>query len=216
MDIDVLRRATAADHSEVENAIPLMSDQLTLATYVAVLQRMLGMVTAWEKLGEETTAEREYPTAPGKAPRWMQPMMKQRQRQGLLEDDIRSLNSEALSTATPALPAFTSDAEFLGGMYVMEGSRLGGQHIAKHVESVLGFDTGRGNAYFRGYGQQTSAMWREFLEVLRTRVPDSEADTVIQAARLMFRAFGEWMRGVAATGEPNEGLAMAREGGRGW
>ncbi len=138
MDIELLRRATAEDHAAVEGAIPLMESGLVLGEYVAVLRRMYGMVAAWERLCERD------------GPRWMQPMMKERQRRALLEEDLRNLGSELPDGDAPRLPEFGSDAQFLGAMYVMEGSRLGGLMIAKHVEGVLGLEAGRGDAYFRG------------------------------------------------------------------
>lgn len=46
MDIEVLRRSTAADHDAIEGAVPLMSERLTPECYVAVLERMHGVVAA--------------------------------------------------------------------------------------------------------------------------------------------------------------------------
>lgn len=225
MNIERLRWATAADHDAVEGAVPLMGEGLTLTEYVSVLRRMHGVVSAWESWCEE------------RAPEWLQPMMRQRQRRALLEEDLRVLQSADLQSVDlqsadlrpadlqaavpgwemnrdgretpghlaadgPKLPEFTADAEFLGAMYVMEGSRLGGQFIAKHVEQVLGLEAGRGDAYFRGDGAQTGARWREFLDVLRLRVPDAETDVVIHAAKMMFQSFGEWMRVDANADQP--------------
>lgn len=183
MDVELLRRATAADHATVEGAVPLMGEGLTVTEYVAVLRRMYGMVAAWEDLCEQ------------RGPGWLQPMMRQRQRRTLLEEDLRVLGSELPAGGVPRLPELRSDAEFVGAMYVMEGSRLGGLMIAKHVEAVLRLDAGRGDAYFRGGGERTGAMWREVLDVLRTRVSDEETNSVLLAAQGMFRSFGEWMRG---------------------
>ena len=147
MNIELLRRSTAEDHAAVEGAIPLMGTDLVLGQYVSVLRRMYGMVSAWERLCERD------------GPRWMQPMLKERQRRALLEEDLRVLGSELPGSelpngGAPRLPEFASDAEFLGAMYVMEGSRLGGLMIAKHVEGVLGLEAGRGDAYFRGGGDR--------------------------------------------------------------
>lgn len=201
MDVDLLRRATAADHAGVEGAFPLMGEALTAAEYVAVLRRMHGMVAAWESLCEQ------------RGPGWLQPMMKERQRRTLLEEDLRVLGSEMpVAGGVPRLPELRSDAEFVGAMYVMEGSRLGGLMIAKHVEAVLGLDAGQGDAYFRGGGERTGGMWREVLDVLRTRVSDEETNSAILAAQGMFRSFGEWMRGeVEATYAADEGSWMRQE-----
>ncbi|HEY0760400.1 MAG TPA: biliverdin-producing heme oxygenase [Acidisarcina sp.] len=202
MDIQLLREATAADHTSVEDSVPLMGADLTLDTYLSVMRRMYGIVVAWE----------EYAAA--RAPSWMQPMLAERSRRQLLEEDLRFFGVQPgrqLTGGVPAGPAdvalpglalpglalagFETESQLLGAMYVMEGSRLGGLHIARHVESVLGLTPGRGDSYFRGRAEGTGAMWKEFLDVLRTRVPEAQADQAIFAARAMFRAFGEWMRG---------------------
>jgi heme oxygenase len=83
-------------------------------------------------------------------------------------------------------------AVFLGAMYVIEGSTLGGQYIARHVEHALGLFPGNGDAYFRGFGDRTGSMWREFQDALE-QVNDGDADIVINSAKKMFSMFGEWM-----------------------
>jgi heme oxygenase len=75
----------------------------------------------------------------------------------------------------------------------MEGSTLGGQLIARHVELVLGLTAGQGNAYFRGHNERTGQLWKEFCDALRTKVPDGETAAVIAAAKAMFGVFGAWM-----------------------
>ena len=76
----------------------------------------------------------------------------------------------------------------------MEGSTLGGQTIARHVERVLELNAGQGDSYFRGHGENTGRMWKEFCQVQQTRVPDRETGAVVEAAKAMFQVFGSWMR----------------------
>jgi heme oxygenase (biliverdin-IX-beta and delta-forming) len=73
-------------------------------------------------------------------------------------------------------------------MYVMEGSTLGGQYIARHVEKTLHFTPGQGNAYFRGYSERTGELWREFKSLL-TALPETDSDTVIASAKATFAVF---------------------------
>ena len=80
-------------------------------------------------------------------------------------------------------------------MYVVEGSTLGGQYIAKHVERRFGFRGGSGNAYFRGYGERTGSMWRSFKDDL-IALPEEDTDRVIAAARAMFGVFAAAMVGL--------------------
>jgi heme oxygenase len=181
LDIERLKRETAADHDAVEGAVPLMAEDLDRATYVLCLQRIHGVVSAWE----ENSAKG--------SPEWLGTLVIARQRKGMLERDLAWFGSTVDGEQRPTLPEMNTQARRLGVMYVMEGSTLGGQLIARHVERVLGLSEGQGNAYFRGHGARTGTMWKEFCEVLQTRVPDSEAEAVMGAAKEMFAVFGSWM-----------------------
>ena len=171
-----------------------MSDDLTREHYVACLKRVYGMVAAWED------------AAVTSAPDWMETLVAERSREDLLKRDLRYFGVAVEELKRPLLPELTDTPTILGAMYVMEGSTLGGQLIARHVEQVLGLTDGRGSEFFRGHRDRTGPMWKEFCEVLRTQVPEDESDTVIRAAKSMFAAFGTWMRlGTALPGsKPDE------------
>jgi heme oxygenase len=168
-----------------------MVEDLDVDSYVHCLRRIYGVVSAWEQ------------SAMGSAPEWMRPMLAARQRRTLLEQDLAHFGAAGLDVHLradldadhAAIPIFDEIGTLLGAMYVMEGSTLGGQFIARHVERVLQLRDGHGSAYFRGYGERTSGMWKEFCEVLQTAVPDTETDTVVAGAKAMFTFFGAWMRG---------------------
>jgi heme oxygenase (biliverdin-IX-beta and delta-forming) len=182
LDIQRLKWETEAEHRAVEGTLPLMHEELDTAQYVGCLRRMYGIVTAWEERAVEV------------APEWMRTMLVSRQRRSLLELDLAWFGVTERDDQRPALPKMNALPGLLGTMYVMEGSTLGGQLIARHVEAALHISEGRGNAYFRGHGDQTGPMWKEFCEVLKTRVPEDGTDEVVTAAKLMFTTFGEWMR----------------------
>ena len=98
------------------------------------------------------------------------------------------------SVARPVLTQIHDLPGLLGAMYVMEGSTLGGQFIARHVEHVLHLKKGLGNSYFVGHGDLTGSMWKSFCDLLANKVSDEDTGAVIQGARNMFVTFGEWMR----------------------
>jgi heme oxygenase len=189
MDTLRLRQATSADHAGTEDSVPLMSPTLTREQYVDVLQRFYRIVRAWDAWADTH------------APEDLREMVTERRRASLLADDLLIMgNSSApaeddvphdsmASTAVPGDPR----AVFLGRMYVMEGSTLGGQLLARHVEQQLGLAPGRGDSYFAGYGDHTGQRWREFKAVLQA-LPEIHADTVIASARNMFHLFGESMK----------------------
>ena len=182
LDIQRLRRETEADHRAVEDSLPLMHEELDTAQYVLCLQRMYGIVTAWEERAAEL------------APKWMRNAIEIRQRKHLLELDLAWFGVTERDDSRPRLPEINGLPSLLGAMYVMEGSTLGGQLIARHLEMKLDLSEGRGYAYFRGHGAQTGPMWKEFCEMLTTRIDDDQTDAVVASAKRMFAAFGGWMQ----------------------
>ena len=189
MDLQRLRQETAADHDRTEAAVPLISDGLTREAYAEVLARMYGFIRGWEIWADTHT------------PDDLRALLAERQRSGLIARDLAWLGH-----AVPAGEAnFSAEAvtrpEFLGRMYVVEGSTLGGQYLAAHVETQFGFTRGEGNAYLSGYGARTGSMWNQFKAFL-LEVPDTDAEAVIQSAKQMFASFEEWM--IAPHGGPGE------------
>jgi heme oxygenase len=168
---------------------------MTRAEYAGVLLRLYPVVLAWEDW------------ALAHAPLDLKEMVAGRRRAPLLEADFAVLGVvvneggrlKGMRFAPERIPGLTDgDAgyrtAFLGAMYVMEGSTLGGQYIARQVEEALGLEPGVGDAYFRGYGERTGEMWRAFRAVLM-EVPEADGEMVIDAARAMFAVFGDGLRG---------------------
>jgi heme oxygenase len=183
LDIQRLRRETETEHRAVEGSLPLMRQGLDTAQYVRCLQRMFGIVAAWEEHAAEI------------APEWMQVPLAARQRKHMLELDLAWFEATKQDDGRPALPNMKDVPSLLGTMYVMEGSTLGGQLIARHLESTLHLADGRGDSYFRGHGAQTGPMWKEFCEMMKIHVADDQADVVVASAKAMFITFREWMQG---------------------
>jgi heme oxygenase len=182
LDIQKLRQETETDHLAVESSVPLMHEGLNPAQYIQCLQQMYGVVAAWEERAAEI------------APEWLQPTLTARRRKHLLEQDLAWFGVTVHDAGRPTLPEMNDLPSLFGTMYVMEGSTLGGQLIARHVEKALHLSEGRGNAYFRGHVNQTGGMWKEFCEMLKLRIPDDQTEAVVLSAKAMFATFGEWMR----------------------
>ena len=128
------------------------------------------------------------------------PLLAGRRRSTLLKEDLEAMGAagsddDVLPDSIMEASAVAGDPRsiFLGRMYVMEGSTLGGQYIARHVSETLGLADGEGNSYFRGYGEATGERWREFRAVLQA-LPESEAETIIASAGEMFSIFRESMQ----------------------
>jgi len=182
LDIQKLRQATEADHRAVEGAVPLMHQGLNVAQYIQCLQRIYGVVAAWEERAADV------------APQWLQPALIARQRKHFLELDLAWLGVTEKDDRRPMLPEMNDLPSLLGTMYVMEGSTLGGQLIARHVEAELHLSEGLGNAYFRGHGNQTGPLWKEFCTMLKLRIADEQTDVVVISAKAMSSTFGAWMQ----------------------
>lgn len=93
---------------------------------------------------------------------------------------------ERLRERAPSFPNLDREAKVAGALYVIEGSTLGGQVIAKHLAS-LPWTSAYGHEFFLSYGARTGAMWREFLNRLE-HLPEVHADECVAGAKEAFDA----------------------------
>lgn len=204
VDLRFLREETEQQHNAVEGTLPLTDPKLDRDRYGHILQCFYSVVHPWE-----SWALRHAP--PG-----LTGMVNERQRSPLLLRDLQHFGlspapepegGARLATVLAGREKSPAEYEaaFLGVMYVMEGSTLGGQYIARHVEEVLRLTPGEGDAYFRGYGEQTGSMWNAFRELLGA-VPDEHSPAVIAAARATFAYVEDRLRDCPA--------AVGSSGGR--
>lgn len=91
---------------------------------------------------------------------------------------------------SPVRLSYASREAALGGLYVLEGSALGGQVLFRHARRSLGISAERGGRFLSGDGSDTGRRWRAFLTVLAA-MPQSgpEADRVEDGALATFRLF---------------------------
>ncbi|MGC3945114.1 MAG: biliverdin-producing heme oxygenase [Chryseolinea sp.] len=93
----------------------------------------------------------------------------------------------------PIVPEVDSFSSALGAMYVLEGSTLGGQIIAKMLKQQLGKDSDEGLTFFLSYGPQTAAMWNRFKSYLDKPFDDRERTEVVRGAKETFTSFRKWI-----------------------
>jgi heme oxygenase len=92
------------------------------------------------------------------------------------------------------MPDLSGVSRILGSMYVLEGSTLGGQIIARHFRRhVAGLEDGRGCSFFECYGPDVGTRWREFQGVLRAHSSPSADDTMVAAAGETFVLLQSWL-----------------------
>lgn len=110
--------------------------------------------------------------------------LKQRAKLPLIEKDLASLALEN-RTADSHILEFENEHEALGAMYVIEGSTLGGNVIAKQLSKTEGFDEVTFN-FFGCYQENTGPMWKNFKEVLDTEVAEENYQEVLSGAKKLY------------------------------
>lgn len=180
---DALRAATEAAHLRL-HAIPvfraLAEGRLARADYAALLRRKLGFHLALEaRLAE----------APSLAAFGLEPAA--RRRVHLLRADLAWLGAPAEAPLAP-VPRFVTAEAALGGLYVAEGSTLGGRQLARAIDAILppGAD---GRRFLLGHGAQHGAMWRACCEAIEAAGGGAAPrTTMIEGALATFAAFEAW------------------------
>jgi len=175
-----LRAETSVEHQSLEKTVHLLDPGFTLPLYIETLKTFHAFVAQWEDFGRRA------------CPPNMRETFHARQRAPLLLADLEFFAASP-DPNKPQLPDFADPASFLGGMYVMEGSTLGGQLIAKHLEKAFNLSEGKGYSYFRGHGPETGSMWKQFSQQLEQQADQLDKDTVVSGAKQMFTAFKHWI-----------------------
>jgi heme oxygenase (biliverdin-IX-beta and delta-forming) len=176
-----LRAETRDLHDAVEREFDWAGRIGTRTGYRALLARWWGFHAVWEP----------------RAAFLLEPALHEpRRKLALLRADLRGLGlADAEIDALPvcrSVPSLRTGAEALGALYVLEGSTLGGQVIARAADEALGLGPEGGCAFFRAYGPRTGAMWRAFRDRLAA-VPPAEHESVLLGARATFSCLREWL-----------------------
>ena len=179
-----LKTETATAHERLEDRLALLKPDWEPSAYRRLLERFYGYYAALEPvLASAGATTGMVGPERAKTPR--------------LPADLVALGlDEAAIDASPrctALPALDSAAKALGCLYVVEGSTLGGQVLARHFASALGVTPDAGCAFFSGYGRETGARWGAFvaaLDALDTPAVRAEAPT---AALETFETLEAWL-----------------------
>lgn len=109
--------------------------------------------------------------------------LSQRIKLPLIEKDLASL---ALKNQTASHDfELVNKYEAFGAMYVIEGSTLGGNVIAKQLSKTEGFDGVTFN-FFGCYQENTGQMWKNFKEVLDTEVTEKNYSEALSGAKKLY------------------------------
>lgn len=160
-----LRASTRDLHENIEQVVPVLHPDFTLAEYTQLLRRYYGFYA---------------PLDPVKA-EW-------------LHRDLLALgDTEAQIDVLPRCQNLPAPG--WGCRYVLEGATLGGQILARTLESRFGLTPEHGAAFFAGYGAETGSHWKRFGESLALETKPEDEDLIIAAARDRFLKFHAWLAG---------------------
>ena len=176
-----LRSETRPYHDAVE-ANPfnqaLRAGTVTAADTARFLAKMHGFVQPYE--------EQLHALSAALGPAWA---LEQRYRAALILADLPLLGYAGTPPRCPALPPLATRPQVLGAMYVLEGSTLGGQVIARQLAALSIYAP----RYFAGRGAQTGPLWKSFCQHLGPAAPLSDHPAIILSAVQTFQTLASWL-----------------------
>ena len=186
MFLQNLRTRTAFQHSLLEKNTAsknLLGAQVSTADYATYLSLLYGFVKGFETnvfpMLQHSILDIE-----------------QRRKTHLLVADLNMLGIN--ETTIMVIPdyffaeVYQSKAAALGGMYVLEGSILGGAVICKHLKTTWGVEAIAGKVeYFTAYGSETASRWKNFLYAFCLSSVGLEEDIITSASKT-FNTLHHW------------------------
>ncbi|HWI17382.1 MAG TPA: biliverdin-producing heme oxygenase [Vicinamibacterales bacterium] len=169
-------------HDQIEATLDLMTPQLDRARYQRFLERSFGFISACEARVDSAAA----PPSLDLSGRLKSP---------LLRADLMELgHTDATLRALPSPARLPNVGEWpaaLGYFYVIEGSTLGGQIIARHLRATLDLDHAMA---FLGDGRaDVGPRWKRMRAVLVATMADDQSERDITAsAAQTFDLLRQW------------------------
>lgn len=93
---------------------------------------------------------------------------------------------EVVNPSNSKTISIKNEAEPLGILYVMEGSTLGGNIIAKNLAKNPTFNDISFH-YFGFYGEKTGSLWKNFKEVIEEKALNADAQDFLDGANRAYR-----------------------------
>jgi heme oxygenase (biliverdin-IX-beta and delta-forming) len=170
-----LRAATADAHRQLDDGLIVTDPDLTVDAYRQFLVGLYGIVAPLEDHIAVHAPLRDWDD---------------RRRAWMLRLDLGPLADTA--PLCPFTPRPADADEALGAAYVLEGSTLGGVHVAAAVRRSVG--SGAPTRWFDSHGDQVSARWQAFRRELHRHVDtDGNLGAVIAGAVATFDAMSAWL-----------------------
>lgn len=189
-----LRDETAEFHQAVEAKLPFGEEDFSLAVYRRLLIGFYNFYRQFEPEIENAlrrlAIDFDYEA---------------RRKKTKILADLENLNAASEVLAEKSDIDAENDAEIgvkldsggkiFGALYVIEGSTLGGQVIARILKQKFNLDESNGAAFFSGYGARTGEMWKEFRTAIHAFAENgADQEQIIAAAKETFESFGRAIR----------------------
>lgn len=171
--IEDIRKETAALHSRLDTlelTKRLMSKQVSKEDYSNYIQCFYALHALIEPLLYQEAVLHI-------------PDIDKNQRILALQADLELLNVPELVIEVPVETSFISSKAYLGALYVMEGSRLGGRFIARHLREWLPENE---VPAFHFLEEAPEVGWKEILARVSTSEHNQRTE-IIASAKYMFK-----------------------------
>jgi len=179
-----LKQQTSAHHRRLETEADIWTALSSPARYRRLISRMFGIYSALESRLRSVQGLPEF--LPDLSQRWKIPM---------LTADVAALGLDPRACEETAdAPELAHIAAAFGGLYVLEGSTLGGQLISRQVHAKLGLTPGNGCRFFFSYGENVGQMWKTFGQALESFAAGNDTCRcdVVEGAVQTFACFSRW------------------------
>lgn len=164
-----IKEKTQVYHQQIERS-PLINQLMNASINMADYQILLKKFHAYILPCEHTILNSSWPS-----------LLDGREKTSRLTNDLLDLRTSN-KMQCKVLPPLITREDILGYLYVIEGSTLGGQMIAKVLQDRLGLTAQYGARYFNGYGPDTIKMWTEFCQILNQENPLQEQQVLVSAS----------------------------------
>lgn len=183
MIANILRAETAENHKALESLMfvnEIMNNSLSIENYKKLLTINYIIHQKLEnKLANMLDAETANKL-----------QMNSRLKLAALEKDLEYWKIDSLTLPELNFELFVPEkdnAAVLGALYVLEGATLGGNMIKKHILANPNFAGAQGGLNYYGvYGEELSAKWKSFVQILNESVLEADYQKCVNSANETF------------------------------
>ena len=177
-----LKNETKTLHDAVERELGLPGSIRTREEYVAFLVRLLRFHQTFEENIESVKWSSDWIN--------VEIATAEHVRSDLIQDDLVNLGVE-IDSRKVNIFEYETFAQVLGGLYVVEGSSLGGRVIAPTLKRLLENIPTR---FFESDGRSHPQPWRSVKSALmRAELIGLNSDEIIRGAAMTFENFGKYL-----------------------